>query len=105
MASDRAKWGNYVHSYISGIQGVNITLFVFSVVIVVYVVSVSVVFFLRGLCFVFVVAIVVVVLFCFFCSSSLCSFVVTIAVSVIHVRKYHLLEQHFSNLSIFFSPF
>ena len=41
---------NYVHSYISGRQGVNITLF-FSVVIViviVYVVSVSVVFFFSG---------------------------------------------------------
>lgn len=51
---------NYVHSYISGSQGVNITLFFFSVVIViviVYVVSVSVVFFFSGggVCFVFVV--------------------------------------------------
>ena len=27
MASDRAKKSNYVHSHISGIQGVNITLF------------------------------------------------------------------------------
>ena len=48
VASDRAKWGNYVHSYMSGSQGVNITLFFFSVVIVVYVVSVSVVFFFGG---------------------------------------------------------
>ena len=61
----------------------NITLFVFGVVIVVYIVSVSVVFFffffLGGggmLCF------GCFVLFCF--CSSLCSFVVTIAVSVIH---------------------
>lgn len=83
MASDRAKWGNYVHSYISGSQGVNITLF-FSVVIViviVYVVSVSVVFFFSGgVCFVFVV----VLLFLVFC-STLCSSTVTIDVSVIHV--------------------
>ena len=27
MASDRAKWSNYVHSYISGTQGVNTTPF------------------------------------------------------------------------------
>ena len=109
MACDWAKWGNYVHSYISGSQGVNITLFFFSVVIViVHVVSVSVVFFflvfffLRGgLCFVFVVLLL---FFCFFC-STLCSSTVTIDVSVIHVRKYLLLEQHFNNLSIFFSPF
>ena len=104
MASDRAKWGNYVHSYISGSQGVNITLFFFSVVIViviVYVVSVSVVFFFLGggLCFVFVV--VLLFFFLFFC-STLCSSTVTIDVSVIHVRKYLLLEQHFNNLSIFF---
>ena len=46
----------------------------------------------------------VVVVF-FFC-STLCSSTVTIDVSVIHVRKYLLLEQHFNNLSIFFlSPF
>lgn len=74
---------NYVHSYISGSQGVNITLF-FSVVIViviVYVVSVSVVFFFSGgVCFVFVV----VLLFLVFC-STLCSSTVTIDVSVIHV--------------------
>ena len=25
MASDRAEWSNYVHSYLSNIQGVNIT--------------------------------------------------------------------------------
>ena len=111
MASDRAKWGNYVHSYISGSQGVNITLFFFSVVIViviVYVVSVSVVFFffLGGgggyalfLFFLFFCC------FFFFC-STLCSSTVTIDVSVVHVRKYLLLEQHFNNLSIFFlSPF
>ena len=52
MASDRAKWGNYVHSYISGSQGVNITLFFFFsvviVIVIVYVVSVSVVFFFSG---------------------------------------------------------
>ena len=47
----------------------------------------------------------VVVFFFFFC-STLCSSTVTIDVSVIHVRKYLLLEQHFNNLSIFFlSPF
>lgn len=72
VASDRAKWGNYVHSYMSGSQGVNITLFFFSVVIVVYVVSVSVVFFFGGgggLCFVFVVVVVLLffVLVGFFC--------------------------------------
>ena len=107
MASDRAKWGNYVHSYISGSQGVNITLFFFFsvviVIVIVYVVSVSVVFFFSGggVCFVFVV----VLLFLVFC-STLCSSTVTIDVSVIHVRKYLLLEQHFNNLSIFFlSPF
>ena len=27
MASDRAKWSNYVHGYISGTQGVNPTAF------------------------------------------------------------------------------
>ena len=104
MASDRAKWGNYVHSYISGSQGVNITLFFFSVVIViviVYVVSVSVVFFFFGggvmLCFCCCSFVVV-----FFFCSTLCSSTVTIDVSVIHVRKYLLLEQHFNNLSIFF---
>ena len=116
MASDRAKWGNYVHSYISGSQGVNITLFFFFsvviVIVIVYFVFVSVVFFFvfvlfflffffgGGLCCVFVV----ILLFCFFC-STLCSSTVTIDVSVIHVRKYLLLEQHFNNLSIFFSPF
>ena len=107
MASDRAKWGNYVHSYISGSQGVNITLFFFSVVIViviviVYVVSVSVVFFffLGGGGY----ALFLLLFFCcfFFFCSTLCSSTVTIDVSVIHVRKYLLLEQHFNNLSIFF---
>lgn len=40
---------NYVHSYISGSQGVNITLFFSVVIVIVYVVSVSVVFFFfRG---------------------------------------------------------
>ena len=56
---------NYVHSYISGSQGVNITLFFSVVIVIVYVVSVSVVFFFSGgggLCFVFVV----VLLFLFF---------------------------------------
>lgn len=56
---------NYVHSYISGSQGVNITLFFSVVIVIVYVVSVSVVFFFfggGGLCFVFVV----VLLFLFF---------------------------------------
>ena len=117
MASDRAKWGNYVHSYISGSQGVNITLFFFFsdviVIVIVYFVFVSVVFFFcffffffffffwgGGLCCVFVV----ILLFCFFC-STLCSSTVTIDVSVIHVRKYLLLEQHFNNLSIFFLSF
>ena len=108
MASDRAKWGNYVHSYISGSQGVNITLFFFSVVIViviVYVVSVSVVFFFWGG---EGYALFLLLFFCcfFFFCSTLCSSTVTIDVSVIHVRKYLLLEQHFNNLSIFFlSPF
>ena len=39
---------NYVHSYISGSQGVNITLFFSVVIVIVYVVSVSVVFFFFG---------------------------------------------------------
>ena len=116
MASDRAKWGNYVHSYISGSQGVNITLFFFLVLLLllllfilfscqwcfffVFVLFFLFVIFWGGLCCVFVV----ILLFCFFC-STLCSSTVTIDVSVIHVRKYLLLEQHFNNLSIFFSPF
>lgn len=108
VASDRAKWGNYVHSYMSGSQGVNITLFFFSVVIVVYVVSVSVVFFFWGgrgvmLCFCCCCCSVVFcfswffLFFLFFC-SNLCSFFATIVVSVIDSRKYLLLEQHFNNL-------
>ena len=46
------------------------------------------------------------VVVCFFFCITLFSSTVTIDVSVIHVRKYLLLEQHFNNLSIFFlSPF
>ena len=67
MASDRAKWGNYVHSYISGSQGVNITLSVVIVIVIVivYVVSVSVVFFFWGGGG---------VMLCFCCCSFVCLF-------------------------------
>ena len=109
MASDRAKWGNYVHSYISGSQGVNITLFFFLVLLLLLLLFMlfpcqwCFFFWGGGLCFIFVV--VLLLLLFFFC-STLCSSTVTIDVSVIHVRKYLLLEQHFNNLSIFFlSPF
>lgn len=74
---------NYVHSYISGSQGVNITLFFSVVIVIVYVVSVSVVFFFFGgggvmLCF-------CCCSFVFVFRSTLCSSTVTIDVSVIHV--------------------
>ena len=110
MASDRAKWGNYVHSYISGSQGVNITLFFFLVLLLLLLLFMLFpcqwcFFFLGGgvmLCFCCCSFVVVGFFFC----STLCSSTVTIDVSVIHVRKYLLLEQHFNNLSIFFlSPF
>ena len=109
MASDRAKWGNYVHSYISGSQGVNITLYFFLVLLLLLLLFMLFpcqwCFFFGGggvmLCFCCCSFVVV-----FFFCSTLCSSTVTIDVSVIHVRKYLLLEQHFNNLSIFFlSPF
>lgn len=96
---------NYVHSYISGSQGVNITLFFLVLLLLLLLFMLfpcQWCFFFRGggVCFVFVV----VLLFLVFC-STLCSSTVTIDVSCYSCLKVSSIRTAFQHLSIFFSPF